>query len=124
MTGSTNYMLVPIGALAVTENNQCNLYLEFLNNEKYTQSSNVVLGSLFLQQYATLFYYDLTAVTTDLSMYLSSQTKLTGAYIGAESATQGTDPFTVLHGTTQQVYINTDQFSYKTTIGASLGFQG
>lgn len=34
------------------------------------------------------------------------------------------DPFTLLHGTTQQVYINTDQFYYQTTIGSQLGFQG
>lgn len=50
MVGSTNYMLVPMSALAVDENSVCKIYLQFLNNDKYgSQSDNIVLGSLFLQ---------------------------------------------------------------------------
>jgi hypothetical protein len=50
LTGSANYMLVPISALAVDENSTCKVYLQFLNNDKYgSQSDYVVLGSLFMQ---------------------------------------------------------------------------
>jgi hypothetical protein len=57
-------------------------------------------------------------------MYKSSSNTLTGSYVGAGTYTAGSDPFTLLHDTTQQIYINNDEFNYQTTIGASLGFQG
>lgn len=43
--------------------------------------------------------------------------------MGAASYTTATNPFTLLEGTTQQLYINTDLAYYQTTIGAGLGFQ-
>lgn len=45
--------------------------------------------------------YDLVASTTTMSMYMSDQNSLLGAYIGAGTFTALTDPFTLLHGTTQ-----------------------
>ena len=55
---------------------------------------------------------------------MSSQNTLSGSYIGATSLIAKTDPFTLLHGTTQQLYVNTDEYNYKTTIVANLGYQG
>ena len=122
---STNYLVFPIAALAADNaQNQCQLYIQYFNENQYTQSSNIVLGSMFLQQYAVKTTYDLAAFTTTISMYISDTCTLNTNYVGLAAYTNQADPFTLLHGTTQTVFINTDQFYYQTTIGAQLGFQG
>lgn len=124
-TGSTNYAIFPLGALAVDNaQNECEIFIQYLDDMRHSQSSQVVFGSMFLQQYAVNELYDLSANTTSLKMYLSSTCTLNTPYIGAATYTALTDPFTLLHDTTQEVYINTDLYQYQTTIGADLGFQG
>jgi len=124
-TGSTNYAIVPLGALAADDDSGvCQIYIQYLNDNQHTMSGSVVFGSLMLQQYAIYQEYDYTAGTTAIHMYKSTSNTLTGSYVGAGTYTAGSDPFTLLHGTTQQIFINNDQFNYQTTIGASLGFQG
>lgn len=68
--GQTNYVIVPLGAFAVNNStdNTCNLYLQYLNDDQYVQSSSVVLGSMFLQQYINYWQYDLSLKTTTISM--------------------------------------------------------
>jgi hypothetical protein len=54
---------------------------------------------MFLQQYAQLFTYDLTANTTTLQMYIDDTNTLYSSYLGAEIySTAHDDPFTILHG--------------------------
>lgn len=131
-TGETNMITFPLGALAedVTDsqnNKQCHIYLQYLNSAQHTQSEHVIFGSLFMQQFVNYWKYDLstTAATPAQYKFYKSQTNsLTGSYIGAATYAEGTNPFTLLHNTTQQIYINADEGRYKTTVGANLGFQG
>lgn len=124
-TGSSNYALFPLSALAVDNANtgQCDVFIQYLDARTYTQSDSVIFGTLFLQQFATLETYDLTAGTSSLSMYISDSCTLPNIYVGGASYAPAADPFTMLHGTSQQVFINADEFHYQTTIGSSLGFQ-
>lgn len=79
---------------------------------------------MFLQQYIAVWDYDNIAGTKTFYAELSPTCLLTGAYIGAGVTTAGADPFTSLAGTTQSIYVNTDDFYFTTTIGANLGYQG
>lgn len=124
--GDSNYMLIPLSALAVdnSADGKCDIYLQYLNPEQDVQSDNVIFGSLITQMLVNYFKYDLVAMTTQYQFYLSDTNTLTGSYIGAANYTEGTNPFTLLHNTTQVIYINADEGRYKTTIGSNLGFQG
>jgi len=84
----------------------------------------VVFGSLFLQQFAAYWDYDLVRFKTTLSLQMSDMNTLTGAYIGNSTILNTNSPFTALYGGQTQFPINIDEFHYKTTIGVSLGFQG
>jgi hypothetical protein len=77
---------------------------------------------MFMQAFRNWFDYDLTASTTTFSMCTADTTPIAGVYIGSNTFTAGSDPFTLLFNTTQQIYINTDLAQYQTTIGASLAF--
>lgn len=59
--GATDYVLVPIGSFAAdnTATGECNIYIQFLNDNKHSESSNAILGSMFLQNFKTYVNYDL-----------------------------------------------------------------
>lgn len=85
----------------------------------------MIFGTLFLQQFATLYEYDYSANTQTLSMYLSDTCYLYDTYIGKEAFTpMVSSPFSLLNDTSKQLFVNTDEFHYKTTIGGALGFEG
>jgi hypothetical protein len=66
----------------------------------------------------------LTGVTTTLKLQKSTTNLLTGSYVGSAQIVDTASPFVALDGSTQVIYINTDQANYKTTIGVQLGYQG
>lgn len=59
--GAQDYVLVPIGSFAEdnTATGECNIYIQFLNDNKHSESSNAILGSMFLQNFKTYVNYDL-----------------------------------------------------------------
>lgn len=64
---------------------------------------------MFMQAFENKFIYDLTTPSTTLSMVISAQTPADfGVYIGSNAFTADTNPFTLLEGSTPQIYINTD----------------
>jgi hypothetical protein len=77
-----------------------------------------------MQQYKAYWEYDLAAPSTALNLQLSDTCTLSDAYIGAATISVTSSPFTGLYNVTDALYITTDEFHYKTTIQASLGFQG
>lgn len=79
---------------------------------------------MFLQNFKNYVSYDLTTFTTTYKFQLSTSNTLNFAYIGAAIMAADDNPFTALYGAQEQIYINTDYFHYKTTIGGQLGFQG
>ena len=44
-------MTVPLSAFAVDNGGRCKMYIEYLNEDQQPQSSQIILGSLFLQQF-------------------------------------------------------------------------
>jgi hypothetical protein len=52
-TGSSNYLVVPISALAIddTAHGYCDIYVQYLDSDE-TQSNNVIFGSLVNQLFA------------------------------------------------------------------------
>jgi len=118
----TNYINVPLGAFAVDNNGDCDLYLQYLNANQHSQSDKVILGAMFLQTVKAYWQYDIAANTTTLSMMKSATNTLTGFYLGSTTYTEIADPFTDLHDTTQVMYVTTDDFYYRTTVGANLGW--
>lgn len=127
-SNDNDYMLVPLAALAVnnTATEQCDIYLQYLDPAQHTQSDHVVFGSLVMQLFKNYWEYDLAASppTTTLHIQLSDTNTITPSYIGSDTYMTTSSPFTALYGAVEQIYINTDQFHYKTTIGGSLGFFG
>jgi hypothetical protein len=121
--GQDNYINLPLSAFAVDNNGECDLYIQYLDSEQNSQSDQIILGSMFLQQYINGWDYDLTAGTVTYYAELSSSCTLTGAYIGNGAATAAASPFISLQGTTQTIYVNTNE-KFQTTIGANLGYQG
>jgi hypothetical protein len=75
---------MPIGSLAADFNGNCNLFLQYLDDETQPQSNQVVLGSMFLQQYINYwaYNYNTETPTTTYYMQISSTNSLTGSYIG------------------------------------------
>lgn len=124
--GATDYINFPLGALAEedTTNSQCNIYIQILNDNHHAQSSQVVFGSMFLQMFKNYVSYDLASFTTTYKLQKSASCTLNNAYVGSASVSTAETPFTALYGAEEQIYINTDLYHYKTTIGAQLGFQG
>jgi len=70
--------------------------------------------------------YDLatTPPTTTLHMQISDLNTISPSYLGNDTITSTSSPFTALYGAVAQIYVNSDEFHYKTTVGGSLGFQG
>lgn len=87
---------MPLSELAADVDGSCSIYIQYLNEAQHNMSSSVIFGSMFMQQFENLFEYDLTAKTTTLSMILSDQTVIAGAYVGGASYTTLTNPFTLL----------------------------
>ena len=54
---------------------------------------------------------------------MSDSCTLNDAYVGSASFTQMDTPFNLLDNAKEKIFINTDQYEYKTTIGAQLGFR-
>jgi len=121
-----NYMIVPLGALAVDNDStgECDIYIQYLDANKNPQSDQVIFGSLIMQQYKAWFDYDRVEATTMLKMQLSDTNTLTNSYIGNATITASGNPFVALADASAVMDIGTDTFHYKTTIRASLGFQG
>lgn len=123
---NNNYINMPLGALAADQNGACNLYIQFLDETEQPQSSQVVLGSMFLQQFINYWAYDYSTVppTTTYYMQLSASNTLQNSYIGNGTTTPGTNPFLSLTGTTQQVNVYHDPVWMTSSIRGSIGFQG
>ena len=123
-----DYMLIPLAALAVnnTMTGQCDIYLQYLDPAQHTQSDHVIFGSLVLQLFKNYWEYDLAASppTTTLHIQLSDTNTISPSYIGSDTYSVTSTPFTALYGAVEQIYVNTDPYHYKTTIGGSLGFFG
>lgn len=122
-SGQTNYLTVPLGAFAVDNGGKCQLMIEYLDGDQNAQSDQIILGSLFLQQYVNYWQYDTVAMTTTLSIEVSTNGALTGTYIG--SAVYGNtlaNPFTNFVGTAQTVVVNHDTIWMSTSVGANLGW--
>jgi hypothetical protein len=117
--GAVDYVLVPLGALAEedTTNNVCNIHIQFLNDNKHSQSGQVVLGSMFLQMFKNYVQYDLATFVTTYQLQLSDSCTLNDAYIGSASLSELSNPFRLLYGAAEQIFVNTDEYEYKTTIG-------
>jgi len=127
ISAEDDYMIIPLGSLAVDNalTGECDIYIQYLDPSRYTQSDQVIFGSLIMQQYKAWFDYDLTGTaSTTLKMQISDTNTLTNSYIGNAAMTLSGSPFTALDDASAQLYIGTDTFHYKTTIRASLGFQG
>jgi hypothetical protein len=126
--GATDYVLFPLGALAEDDatTGECKIYIQFLNDSKHSQSSNVILGSMFMQMFKNYVSYDLTTPETIYQMQLSDSNTLNFAYIGSDTLAELDTPFDLLYnlaGGKEQIYINHDTYEYKSTIGGQLGFQ-
>jgi len=98
--------------------------MQYLDPAQHTQSDKIVFGSLILQMFKNYWDYDLVASTTTLYMQFSETNTLADSYIGSATKMVTSSPFTALIGSTEQIYVNHDEFFYETTIGGSLGFQG
>ena len=123
--GASNYMNVPLAAFAVDGINGCNMWIQYLNSDDYSQSDKVIFGSMFLQLYNNWWSFDYSAgtfINETLSMQLSANTTLNGAYIGNAAFTEGTDPFRNLEGTIQTLDVTVDSVWMHTVINADLGF--
>lgn len=123
--GAVDYVLVPLGALAEedTTNNQCNIHIQFLNENKHSQSGQVVIGSMILSMFKNYVNYDLATFVTTYQFQLSDSNTLNDAYIGSAQLSELNNPFRLLYGASEQIFINTDLYEYKSTIGGQLGFQ-
>ena len=66
--------------------------------------------------------YDLAGETSTMYLQKSTLNTLTNSYIGNATIFQTGSPFTALDNAITQFYINADEYHYKTTIRASLGF--
>jgi hypothetical protein len=118
-------MNVPLAAFAVDGINGCNMWIQYLNSDDYSQSDKVIFGSMFLQLYNNWWSFDYSAgtfINETLSMQLSANTTLNGAYIGNATFTEGTDPFRNLEGTIQTLDVTVDSVWMHTVINADLGF--
>ena len=123
--GASNYMNVPLAAFAVDGINGCNMWIQYLNSDDYSQSDKVIFGSMFLQLYNNWWSFDYSAgtfINETLSMQLSANTTLNGAYIGNAPFAEGTDPFRNLEGTIQTLDVTVDSVWMHTVIQADLGF--
>lgn len=59
---TANYMIVPLSTIAAQNaNGKCDLYLQFLDELTQPMSGQIVLGSMFLQQYVNYWQYNYTA---------------------------------------------------------------
>jgi hypothetical protein len=77
-----------------------------------------------MQQYKAWFDYDISEATTAIYMQKSDTNTLINSYIGNATIFQTGSPFTALNDAVAQFYINADEANFKTTVRASLGFQG
>jgi hypothetical protein len=78
---------------------------------------------MFLQMFKNYVQYDLATFVTTYQLQLSDSCTLNDAYIGSAQLSELSNPFRLLYGAKEQIYVNTDTYEYKTTIGGQLGFQ-
>jgi hypothetical protein len=126
--GASDYVLIPISALAQDDSTtgQCNIYIQFLNDNKHSESSNVVVGSMIMQMFKNYVQYDLQTNETTYQFQLSPTFTNKFAYIGQASLSELDTPFDLLYsiaGGKEQIFINHDTYEFKSTIGGQLGFQ-
>lgn len=94
-TGSENYVNVPIGSFSFEHNGNCYLQIEPLI-EGQPMSDQIVLGSLFMQNFQSQFVYNYTndaPYKTHLLMKPTSSVPLTGTYSGSAAYIAGPNPF-------------------------------
>ena len=120
-------MIVPLGSLAANNaaTGGCDIYLELLEEASQPESTNVVFGAMFLQQYIAWWSYDysVTPAIETLRMQLSSTNTLNYAYIGNGIYQNGVEPF-VYPTDTLTVNIDVDPTWKTTTVKGMLGYQG
>jgi hypothetical protein len=97
--GQEDYILFPIGALAVDNADSiCELQIQYIERGLNSESNNVIFGTMFLQMYATYFEYDLTTNSTTLNLYISDSCTLNNVYMGNAAIAEASNPFTLLYG--------------------------
>lgn len=91
------YMRVPLAAFAVNYNNKCRIVVTNLDIEQ-EDSSNVILGGMFFQEFFGAFTntYNKTTgsvVAQDLELFIQLSSSWNASYIGDEMLPEGTNPF-------------------------------
>jgi hypothetical protein len=94
-----NFMRIPMGAFADEVlisggNSLCNLYIQYLDTNA-AQSTNVILGGMFFQEFFGIFendYNDIQDPNQSVSLFVGKNAKL-NAYIGNETLPEGVNPF-------------------------------
>lgn len=98
--GQSNYITVPLGAIAVNSKvgQECYLYLQYYDEITSTLEPELILGAMVMQLYKTTLQFvspidSIVAGTVNAKLCLSNLTDLTGSYIGAASYSVGPNPF-------------------------------
>jgi hypothetical protein len=97
-SSSTNYMRVPLGAFASNVKSSggvgsCNIEITYLNNLA-KQSSNIILGGMFFQEFFGVFTNDYTVDPVgQTAMLYPGLNAQYNAYIGNEALPEGVNPF-------------------------------
>jgi hypothetical protein len=61
-------MIVPLSVFTQEVDGKCVIWIQKLDNQESTRSSQVIFGAFFLMNYQNYWQYDLTANTTYLGM--------------------------------------------------------
>jgi hypothetical protein len=89
-------MNVPLSAFQVDNSDTCDIYVQELLPNK-TQSSNIILGSMFFRNFYGIWTntYNVTGVDSSvaqsLTLYINAVN--TSAYIGSQMLSLGKNPF-------------------------------
>lgn len=94
-TGADNYIQVPVSAFAI-ENGDCYLFVNSLASSE-VESTNIILGYMFFQEFNAQFnnFYDAVTgiMTTQTGTVTAQSTAANSAYIGSQMLAMGVDPF-------------------------------
>lgn len=95
-SNTSDYIRVPLEAFAVDQlDNTCKINVIGLDTN-LIQSSNVILGGLFFNEFVGVFknMYTNTGFTNQTTqLFINAYTDMTTAYIGDEMLAQGVNPF-------------------------------
>lgn len=98
-TGTENYIRIPLAAFAEENlvgggNSICNIFVTYLDAMD-AQSTNIIFGGMFFQEFFGVFTNDYANVydpLQDITLYVGRNAKL-NAYIGNEELALGVNPF-------------------------------